>query len=40
MTDKEPRKLSRLELLELLLKATEENEKLKEINGKQYADTR
>ncbi|MBQ3135930.1 MAG: hypothetical protein IJB74_00465 [Clostridia bacterium] len=34
MTDKELRKLSRLELLELLLEATEENEKLKEINGK------
>ena len=30
MTDKELRKLSRLELLELLLEATTENEKLKE----------
>ena len=30
MTDKELRKLSRLELLELLLEASRENEKLKE----------
>ena len=30
MTDKELRKLSRLELLELLLEATKENQRLKE----------
>ncbi len=38
MTDKELRKLSRLELLELLLEATKENERLKEKNDKLKAE--